>query len=233
VLADGIFLREELIEHLPLIPSDALRVLLVLMDRHRVQETTRNGLTLTELARATDLGLESVGRSLLWLQTPQVKSHPTKENEIVPFIHMEAKSKHFTLRVDAFWIDANLHKPIPFTFDNTDSTKLATLEKEIRRLSTLRSSSSGLTAVLRGEEQQLVGEIERDLGRGVTIPEAWLLGKSVQGFNPSRVKTLWRQKHALSKDPIRAIYAMLTRGKLGQGAKQSEGTIDRVVYKEL
>lgn len=229
--ADGIFVREEIIQDLPYIPSDALRVLLVLMDRHRMK--TKVGLTLTELGRATDLGTQAVGRSLLWLAEPTYKAHPTKDVETMPFISIAQKSRYFTLTVDPHWLGETV-PAIPFTYDNTDETKLLTLEKELRRLSTQRATTSGLTSILKGEELQVVSEIERDLGRGLTVDEAFLAGKLIQGYNPDRLKKLWREKAAIiPKNQLRAIYGMLMNGKLGRGAVKSEGNIERVVYKEL
>ena len=230
-MADGILVREELIQDLPYIPSDALRVLLALMDRHRMK--TKVGMSITELARITDLGTVAVGRSLLWLADPVYQHHPTKEQETTPFIKIVPRSKYFSINVEPYWLGETA-PAFPFTYDNTDETKILTLEKELRRLSTQKPTTSGLTGVLRGEELLLVSEVERDLGRALSVDEAFLMGKLVSGYNPERVKKLWREKFALiPKNQIRAIYGMLWNGKSGKRAPQTEGNIDTVVYKEL
>jgi hypothetical protein len=232
-------LRPELIDALPYMPSDALRVLLVLMDRHRLQLTTKVGLSITELARTADLGVESTARALLWLSDPNANNHPDRKTQptIEHFIVLTKRSNRYDIQVSPFWLGRDA-KPIPFTYDNTDQTKIATIEKELRRIATDTQrgqvkSSSGLTSILKGEERLIVDEIERDLGRGLSPFEIWAVSEIVEGYGPERTKMLWRGKAHLSENPIRTIYALYQNAKFGKSNKKVERGLDEVVYREL
>lgn len=205
----------DIIESLKLLTSEELKVHLYLTHRAEAQKDLKVGLTLTELARQTDLGVEATRFAIHGLTEKQfLGNEETKKKNVVVLKLLKVEQDKTT---------------VPFTFDNTDETKLATLETELLRLreryvNDLVGEKSTLREFTRGDERELVIEIETDLGRGLTTNEAMLFGKIVQGFGPERAKDTWRKQAHMAKNPLPALYAMLANGIRGKAAARKEPT---------
>lgn len=209
--------RREIVEALPYFTPEAMKVYFCLLNRDEQQKRLKIGLTLNELVRAADVGEDACDRALKWLQQPT--------EELTPFITLTKKSKHSIITLQSYWTDAE-PTPIPFTYDNTDTTKLATVEKQMRLLDVQYARDvvkvrSGLADVLKGEERDLILEIEQRSGRAITQREALLLGKCFARYGVERTKQSWRQKQS-AKDPIRATMGALFNGEKGVGAQVKE-----------
>lgn len=220
-LNDYICVNRSLIEKLPTLAAETLKVLLVLADRQN--QPTKVGLSLNELARTADVGRIAARTALSFL---------AQEG----YLTITPKGKHHVIILAAAWVGGSI--PIPFTYDDTDDTKISTLETEVRRLSRQYQrerlgESSGLSEILQGEERDLIQEIEGRRGYGISTRESWLLGKAVARYGPARVKSTWRQLQS-SKDPIRAAYAMLVKGAKGKPAQQQESQpFQKVKYRDV
>lgn len=211
--------RRELIDQLPTLAPDTLKVFLVLIDRTIQQKGIKLGLSLNELARTADIGRVAARSALSWLSQES-------------FITMTPKGKNHVITVSNHWI-GDIPCPIPFTYDDTDQSKIGIAEAEIRRIdATYRTGilgeSSGLSEILQGEERDIVREIEGRRGYGLSIRESYLMGKAIARYGPARFKSAWRQLQS-SKDPIRAAYAVLTNGAKGKPAQQQESEPFRTV----
>jgi hypothetical protein len=209
--------RRELVEALPYFTPEAMKVYFCLLARDEQQKRLKIGLTLNELARAADVGTAACRRVLEWLSIPT--------NDLAPFIKLTKKTKHSIITLESYWTDAE-PTPIPFTYDDTDATKLAIVEKQMRLLDVQYARDvvkvrSGLADVLKGEERDLILEIEQRSGRAITQREALLLGKCFARYGVERTKQSWRQKQS-AKDPIRATMGALFNGEKGVGAQVKE-----------
>ena len=95
---------------------------------------------------------------------------------------------------------------------------------------------SGLADVLEGDSRDVVTYAERViLGRAVTLIEAFLLGRMLQGYNPQRVKAALDKKRK-SKDPIRHAYGLIMNAAMGRSAPQVDVSIpppNSVNYRDL
>jgi hypothetical protein len=214
-------MRRSVIPLLPLLSAEAVVVLVYLVDRTYTQQGIGVGLSITELARACGLAAAKIPRIL-------------KELEDHTLITQTEKPKYVSLTLTNQVCDG---VEIPFTFKNTDDTKLVVAEAEIRRLR-LQSErerakqSSGLAEIAEGEERDLYLEIERR-GFGITPNEANLLGKSIAQFGVPRTRDTYRQVRK-QKNPILATYAALRKGIRGQGAKQLDSEpFTKIHYKDL
>lgn len=196
---------------------DELKVYIYL-DHRSQQNYIKTGLTLTELARQTNLGREAAYRAVTGLQGfNTISLEETKRKNV------------YRLLMNVVLDEDAIYYPIPFTFDNTDETKLAILEKELLRMrqqyeNDLLGQQSNLRNYLKGDERELIIAIEGDLKRGLSSIECYLLGKLMSSFGPERVRKTWIGRAHAAKNPIPALSAMLWNGVAGKGAKQREET---------
>jgi hypothetical protein len=218
---DYICIHRSLIDNLPTLAAETLKVLLVLVDRQN--QATKVGLSLNELARTADVGRIAARAALSFL---------AQEG----YLTITPKGKRHVIVLASAWTADSVS--IPFTYDDTDDSKISTLEGEVRRLAAQYQrerlgESSGLVEILRGEERDLVQEIENRRGYGISTRESFLLGKAIARYGPARVKSTWRQLQS-STDPIRAAYAMLVKGAKGKPAQQIESQpFQKVKYRDV
>ena len=219
-----ITIRRELIDSLQEMSHESLKVFLVFVDRHQQQENTKLGMTKKELARTADLSLAATERAMIWLVGQgMLQSTP--------------KGKHHLIAVHEWWLGEK-PVPIPYTNDDTDETKIAKVEAELRRMSNVYASRalgqhSGLDKITEGEERDLILQIESRTGRALDVYDAFLLGKTFARFGAERTKETWRQMQR-AKNPIRAVFAALRNGAKGQPAKVVESRpFERVRYREV
>lgn len=220
-MTDEFTIRRSIIPLLSSLSAEAVVVLVYLVDRTYVQQGLGVGLSVAELARACGLTMAKVPRILTELEDHRL-------------ITQTEYPKYVGLKLTDQVGDG---VEIPFTFKNTDDTKLAVAENEIRRLR-LQSErdrakqSSGLAEATEGDERSLYLEIERR-GYALTASEANLLGKAIASFGVDRVRDTYRQMKK-QKNPILATYAALRKGIRGQGAKQLDSEpFTKIYYKEL
>jgi hypothetical protein len=186
----------EIGERLTYLPSEALKVYIALAER--AQSDARIGLTLNELSRMTGLGTKIVDSMIAILIMDKI---------------IVGNDKGDVLIVDGI--------KIPYSKKNTDDTRIAVLEEEVRRLSKSRTEKSGLENFYKGSEVgDLIAEIE-SRGYALTVSEAFLLGQSIQKFGPKRVRATYRQMRR-AKNPLPAVWASLQNGIRGQGAQQHD-----------
>jgi hypothetical protein len=209
-MSEYISLDRTIVARIVALPSDAVKVYLALLERNEAQKLLKVGLTLNELARSCDLGPTQTKRTLLLLVDEDL-------------VTINIDDKKMTILVK----DANEPKLIPFSMKNTDETKIATIEAEMRRLekeyaASVLKRSSNIANVFKGDEAAIIQEIEGDLGRGISQIESYLLGKSMAGFGPERVKAVWRKSAMMAKNPMRTLYAMLWRNSAGMPTVQKE-----------
>lgn len=217
-------LRRDFIEKLKTMPGDALKVYFYLVARQKTQKGLKIGLSLPELARSIDVGTESTKFFLWWLAEQQLIVITPKGTNHVIEVHPYYPGEPATL--------------IPFTYKNTDETKLLKAEQEIARLQ-LRATrdilgrESGVANACKGDERDVVMEIERDLGRGLSREEAYTLGRCMSAFGPDRVKSTWRRKAATAKNPLPALSAMMWNETTGKPAKPREITRKEPIIRDL
>lgn len=212
-MEDYITIKREFIEQLRTMPGDVLKVYLYLLERQKRQAELKIGLSLPELARQTDLGTEATKHALWWLGEKQL-------------IELQKKSNHDLILIHEFY-PGEKPIPIPFTYKNTDEGKIVKVEQELHRLQmqTTRDilrRESGIANACKGEERNVVMEIERDLGRGFTREESYLLGRCMSAFGPDRVQATWRRSAFSAKNPIPALSAMMWNKSVGKPAKPRE-----------
>lgn len=203
-------------------PADYVKIYLWLLERSKLD--VKIGLTITELAMNANVGIQTICEALPWLEEEKM-------------LRVEKKTKHHLLYLDSYWT-GNESKPIPFTYEPSDDTRRAKAEEALRNLQRERQQEkggerSGVTNFLKGEEQQVVGEIERDLGRSLTHGESYYLGKTFATFGPQRVKDVWRRQAATAREPVRALYAILWKGARGKPAKEKETRDQGVKYPKI
>jgi hypothetical protein len=84
---------------------------------------------------------------------------------------------------------------------------------------------SGLADVLTADARDLVQFTEGAiLGRGVTLAEAFLLGRMLQGYGIRRAKEALEKKRK-AKDPVRHAYGLIFNAAMGKPAAQVEVTL--------
>jgi hypothetical protein len=208
-------MRDELVQILSRVPSDALSVYLFVEARASLD--TKVGLTQQEVSRATRLSVAAVRESLGWLEQPSYRDAGLKTiDPLAPFVSIDPKGKAYLITCLEPYSDG---RRLRFTFQDTDDRRIAVLETELRRLARNDPSSARLSLYLKGERQALIREIEGDLGRPITVHEAFLLGELVSMVSVERVRTQWRTKaHQMSK-PIIGITAMFKNKAFGAKAK--------------
>src|SRR5687768_14732586 len=183
-------LRRQIIALFPILSAEAVVVLVYLVDRTYIQQGLGVGLSGAELARSCGIATTSVSRILGELEHHEL-------------ITMVSNPRYVGVTLTNKVIEEGVE--IPFTFKNTDETKLAVLEAEVRRLRLQserdrQGQASGLADVTDGDERDLYLEIERR-GYGITVNEASLLGKCIARFGVERTKTTYRQMRK-QKNPI-------------------------------
>lgn len=211
------------------IPAEPKTVLFYLLQRS--QSGTRVGLTQQEISRATRLSVGAVRESLGWLESPQYHDAAlTKAEPISPFIEVKKKGNHHKIVLLLPYVPEA--REVAFTFEDTDDRRIATLEKEIFRLTTTRVQTTNLSMYLRGEKAQLIAEVEADLGRQITIQDAYLLGGMVEKFGPERVRAQWRRRAHTMPRPIVGLWSMFMNDAFGKSAKVESKEPD-VQYRPL
>ena len=203
--------------------THALSVYVQLLERAAAQPKLKTGLTLNELTRATRLSPNQIRRTLISLH----------DEGFIRLTVKDEKKRTYVIEV----IELDKTTQIPYTDRDTDQTKLALLEEEIRRLTreverAKLGLSSGLDSATRGEERDLILEIEGVFGRGLDPVDAYWLGRVVSAYGPERVKQEFRRMK-LAKNPIRAVVGALNKGSRGKAAEQRTVEVERVTYREL
>jgi hypothetical protein len=222
-------MNDALIQVMNRIPSHALSVFLFL--QHRSELDTKIGLTQQEISRATGYSVGKVRESLGWLEYPDISdSLLVKQPQLSPFVKVAKYSNAY--KVTLLEPYTSPERWVRFTFEDTDDRRIATLEKELRRLSTKTKQTSRLSLALQGAPQQLIAEIEGDLGRPLSIEEAFLLGRMVEGFGPERIRQAWRRHAADLDNPIRGLYAMFMNKRFGAKNPREEKEVE-VAYQKV
>lgn len=229
-------MTDELMEIMDRIPPHALSVYLFM--EHRSTLETKVGMTQQEISRATRLSVGAVRDALGWLEQPYYKDagyamdvDHKQVDSIAPLIRIrpaQGKPYHNVTLLPPY---VGKEQRIRFTFEDTDSRRLGNLEKEVRRLATKKNRSQ-FSIYFRGEKHAMMREIESDIGRAVSIEEAFLLGSMTALVGPERVKIAWRTKAADMDKPILALYAMFNRQAFGKVRKDVQER-DAVEYKPI
>lgn len=221
-------INRDIISAMDAMPGSALKVYLVLVDRAKAQKSLRVGLSIGELARSAGLGASETLSALSWLTHPSRYNAKMVTEALKSFIEMEEKptSHRFDITLSSFYLSDSLTM-IPFTTKNTDETKIKTLEAELQRvaLNQTRQSigeTSGIASILKGDDRNVIFEIETDLGRGLSTIDAYFVGKLISAFGPARVSTIWKTKAIRAKDPIKTLSSVLWNGAAGKPAKERE-----------
>lgn len=203
-------ITREFIEEMSLLPAEDVKVYLALCERSQLQETTKMGLTASELSRLSGVHTSTLARSLQRL-------------DVASFLMLVEKSTKTRVDIELARDFVPKAKLIPFTWDNTDETKIAKVEAEMRRLVRQQQnpSESGLASILQGEPRDIVVELENKRGTALSSNDIWNLASMMSKFGPERTKKTIRQMYR-QRDPIRAAYGALLKGAKGQSAKQSE-----------
>jgi hypothetical protein len=210
-------MNEATIQVMNRMPSHALSVFCFLEQRSLCD--TKIGTTQQEVSRATGFSVGRVREALGWLSDPV--SHDaalTTTRDIAPFIVVAKYSKAHKITLLAPYVEPE--RWMRFSFEDTDSRRIEALEKELRRIAQTSKQSSRLSLALQGKPQQIISEIESDLGRPLTTEEAYLIGALVEYGGPDRLKQAWR-RHAHELDnPVRGLYAMFMKKRFGQKVEQ-------------
>lgn len=188
--------------------NDALRMLTALREL-----TTVN---------TTPLTLESVCDTY---GIPRVKALSTlKELEQAGLI----KKGSGTVRVTGMDTTVKFVKSKPERIDELERTVV-----QLKRILKDRvlGESSGIAPKLYGDERQLVEDIERAFGRGLSADEAFLLGRCIQGWGVTRTRKLFYDKVNADR-PLLIVYAMLSKGASGKQWDVKD-TEPKTVYREL
>jgi len=211
------------------IPHEYRSVYLYLVQR--AQADARLGMTQQEVSRFTRLSVLAVREALGWLESPVTydATRPKQVPEIAPFIKITASGKRHKITLLSPYVDDDLS--IAFTFEDKDQQRIATLEKEVLRLSSVTKQPKKLSSFLKGERAAVISEIERDIGRNVTLDEAFMLGGVVLSFGPERLKGAWRTKAHQMNKPIRDICAMFFNQAFGKPVAKQE--YKEVTYRKL
>jgi hypothetical protein len=219
-MTEFVCIPRKFISLLPTLSPEAVAVYLFLIDRGYMQSGLGVGLSGAELARSSGVSYGKVSKILGELET----------NELL-VVRDKGKAQEIVVEADEVYT-------IPYTPKNTDETKLAVLEAEVRRLRItnerqLSKTSSGIADFAQGEERDLYVSIEKQRGYALSASEALLLGKCVQKFGPERTKQTYQQMRR-AKNPIVAAYAALQNGIKGGGAKQVESEpFAKITYRSL
>lgn len=221
---DYISIRREFVDALSSLSKPAVSVFLALVERNQAQKTLKVGLTFPELMRVADVGKGEAEAALKSL---------SELTDGIPYITIAPKSKDHVITVNEYWI-GETPTSIPFTYRDTDTTKIEKIEKELRRVAiqTVRHNESGLTELLRGEQQEVVRQLEKMKGSALEPIEIWLVSSGISRFGPERFLSTYKRLQS-NKNPIRATYAALMNGIKGKGATQVDSTpFKQVHYRE-
>lgn len=113
--------------------------------------------------------------------------------------------------------------------DRVDELEKQVLDLKRQLKARVLGETSGLAEALLPDERLLVVELERQRGRGLTIEEAYFLGKCISGWGIERTRTLIQQKSD-ADNPMKVAYIMLKRGARGKQFEQKPEA--RVKYRE-
>jgi hypothetical protein len=208
------------------IPLEALSVYTFLTARSDLD--LKVGLTQQEISRTTRLSVGAVREALGWLEQPSYLDSALKvATEIAPFISVKKYSTAYKITLLQPYSE---ERAIRFTFEDTDSRRIKLLEDEVRRLSKPVVQKSRLSMYLKGDKGSVIAEIESDLGRPITVEDAFLLGSILDGYGPERVRAAWRRHAANLPNPIRGIYAMFIKERFGVRTFEKEERIEEFDY---
>lgn len=213
-------MNDYLLEVYDHIPNEYRSVYLYLVQR--AQTDAKLGMTQQEISRFTRLSVLAVREALGWLESPVTfdATRPKQVPEIAGFIKTAPSGKRHKITLLTPYVDDSTD--IPFTFEDKDQQRIATLEKEVMRLSSIKKQPKKLSSFLKGDRAQIISEIERDLGRNLSLDEAFMLGAVVMGFGPERLKGAWRTKAHQMKKPVRDIYSMFMNQAFGKPVAKEE-----------
>lgn len=224
-------MNDALIQVMNKMPPHALSVFLFL--EHRSRLDTKIGVTQQEVSRATGYSVDRVREALGWLERPPpitmaaLKVAP----ELPPFVAVTAFSKaHKITLLEPYVVP---ERWVRFTFEDTDSRRIGVLENELRRLATKSRQTSRLALAIQGKPQQVIAQMEGDLGRPLTNEESYLLGAMIGQFGPERVKQAWNRHAADMDDPMRGLYAMFMNKYFGKRAEPSPEKDTEVAYQKI
>lgn len=220
-------MQDELMDVLDRIPPHALSVYLYLAKRAELD--AKIGVTQQEISRATRISVGAVREALGWLEQPTYKDATLKRADVIsPFISITASGKHHNIKLlPPYAVETRIR----FTFEDTDDRRIAVLEKELRRLAG-KTNRTRFSVYFRGERHAMMQEIESDIGRAVTVEEAFLLGAMTHAAGPERVRAAWRTKAAHMERPIVGLYAMFMRSAFGKIRQETEER-DDVEYQPI
>jgi hypothetical protein len=192
-------------------PDYAIRTFLGLLG-----EFQQVGVTIKSFARANGLSEIDIRRGLTWLEQPKVEAYGIAEIDYTPYIEIIKKSAYYTINVLPTYAQPSSLK---FKFDDTDQTRLRTIELENKKLLSQISKpyeENGLSLNMRGHYKPFIVRMESDLGRILTHSEAFMIGSMLDMYGLERVEKQWRTMLYKSDNPIRAMYAMFKNGANGK-----------------
>jgi len=119
-------------------------------------------------------------------------------------------------------------------FKKSSPSRVEELERDVIELKRLLKTRvlgerSGIADKLPPEEKLFVTELERDMGRGLDVNEAYLLGKCINGWGIPRTKALLRQKRD-ADNPFVVVYSMLSNNARGKKFEQKQER--KITYRE-
>ena len=222
-------MNDALIQVMNRMPAHALSVFLFL--EHRSLLDTKIGLSQQELSRATGYSVGRVREALGWLENPVTSDAMLVEvPTLAPFVSVVKYSSAHKIIVREPYLSPE--RWVRFTFEDTDDRRIANLEKELRRLAGKTRQTSRLALALQGKPQQLIAQMESDLGRALTNEESYLLGSIVFAYGADRVKMAWNKYAADLNNPIRDIYAMFMKKRFGNQPEHKDKEVE-VEYQKV
>lgn len=222
-------MTESFIQVMSRIPPAALAVFVFLEDRSKMD--TKIGVTQQEVSRATGYSVGVVRSSLGWLESPTYHDSQLQgDGGLGSFLTVKKFSNAYRITLLEPYVD--VQRWVRFTFEDYDSRRIETLEKELRRLARDTGERNKLSMYVKGDTQNMIAEIEGDLGRNLTIHEAFLLGEVSSRVAKERILLAWRRKAHAMKNPVVGIVAMFKNEAFGNLAKveeEKERVYDRIV----
>lgn len=222
-------MTESFVQVMNRIPPAALAVFVFLEDRSKMD--TKIGVTQQEISRATGYSVGSVRSALGWLEDPTQQDSQLKDvGALGSFLTIKKYSNAYKITLLEPYVD--VERWVRFTFEDFDSRRIETLEKELRRLSRDTGERNKLSMYVKGETQNMIAEIEGDLGRNLTIHEAFMLGEISSRVAKERILSAWRRKAHAMKNPVVGIIAMFKNEAFGSLAKveeEKEKVYDRII----
>ena len=198
------------------LPDDALRVYLLFSE---IEEAgTRTKMTVNEASIRTGVPISRFDDAIQVLITKGLIE--------------QKKGMTFTVtREDGLSFDVQFTKPRKY--DDQDLEELINENNQLRRqLDEIKGESCGLADVLPEAPASIFRVAESVVHRGLTNEEVFYLTELIVRYGTKRVTTALHDA-TKAKQPLRAAYVMLRRGRLGKG---KEGTVENpepVVYRNL